>query len=60
MPETPNSRKQSMKVTMGPVQPESVLYRILQWITREIIKSLEESRGITNEAGRQSRGRRVQ
>lgn len=54
MPGIPKRGNQPIKVVKGPVQPESVLYRILQRIAQEIIKSLKESRGTNEGTGRQS------
>ncbi len=56
MPETPKRGNQPIKMKNGPVQPESVLYRILQLIAQEIAKSLPESGSTMDRADFQSGG----
>jgi hypothetical protein len=56
MPENPKRRNQTIKMKNGPVQPESVLYLILQEIAKEIAKSLPESRSTMDRTRLQSGG----
>ncbi len=56
MPGAPKHRNQTMKMMKEPVQPESVLYRILQQIAQEIAKSLPQSRSTMDRTGLQSGG----